>query len=682
MANRHDNEADEDEERRLPRLYRRRFLTAAGGGAFVGMLGLTGRSRAITHVVDLGAEGLSDGDNISPYIDQYWTDGAEVHIPAGSYRYDGSGLHGRRGDCALIGSEDGVEFRRPSDSSQVRPTIQCTHGTMRVENITVRGASPSSANTNGSRWRFDALDRDSRIEVVNVNHPDGSTNNSDSNAFLTYEDHYGTLHFKNCYVAGFGNSSFYTNLGYKSGERNSVIIENCTIIDANGSIRGGHNGSKYIDCTFVWRDKPSTWVNGSSLARGIRWDHGGRDELVENCHFYFGGDIGGAGGSLEFENYPLDGTVRDVYIHTEGSYGGIYDKGGMGGWSFENVNVTGPGSAAIDANVSVGNTPPDLRNENVVWMPESQTVRPGGVQRDGDSSEPSSVFEIVSTDSGAELDYSFVVDGDAWRADAGGGNSSVGESNDTVSDNGDGTVTVTGHTGFGFGDAFRVTGPISDFERTDGESSFQLVLDGEDVTDELAGGSDTEPEPEPSSVFEVVSTDSGAELTYAFDVEGSAEKADAGDGNSSVGEANDTITDNGDGTVTVEGKTGFGFGDAFTVTGAVSNFERTSGESSFQLVLDGEDVTDDLAGPQRVYVDGTAAPEQLNAYRIEVSGEIQPDPENTTLVDGGLEWDAMDDIVDGTTAVGVVGNGVDAYTYTGEIVDLTVEGDATSEVEN
>ena len=549
MANRHHDEADEDEERRLPRLYRRRFLTAAGAGAFAGMVGLTGGSRAAQQVIDLGEKGLQDGDDISPYIDQYWTDGNEVHIPAGSYRYDGSGLHGKRGDCSLIGSEDGVEFLRPDDSSQVRPTIQCTHGTMRVENITVRGASPSSENTHGSRWRFDALDPDSRVEVVNVNHPDGSTNNSDSTAFLTYEDHYGTLHFKNCYVAGFGNSSFYTNLGYGSSKRNPVIVENCTIIDANGAIRGGHNGSKYIDCTFVWRDKPSTWVNGSSLARGIRWDHGGRDELVENCHFYFGSDIGSAAGTLEFEDYPIDGTVRDVYIHTEGSYGGIYDKGGMDGWSFENVNVTGPGSAAIDANVSVGDTPPDLRNENVVWMPESQTVRPGGVQRDGDSSEPSSVFEVVSTDSDAEMTYVFDVEGDAWKADAGGGNSSVGESNDTVTDNGDGTVTVEGKTGLGYGDAFRVTGPVSNFERTSGESSFQLLLDGEDVTDQLAGGSGAEP----TSTFEIVSTDSGAELTYAFDVEGSAEKADAGDGNSSVGESNDTVTDNGDGTVTVEG---------------------------------------------------------------------------------------------------------------------------------
>jgi hypothetical protein len=314
-------------------------------------------------------------------------------------------------------------------------------------------------------------------------------------------------------------------------------------------------------------------------------------------------------------------------------------------------------------------------------MPESQTVRPAGGSggsTDDSTSSDGSMFEVVSTDSGADLSYAFTVDGTASKAEASQKNSSIGESNDTITDNGDGTVTVEGKTGFGSGDAFLVDGEVLSFERTGGDSGFQLILDGQDVTDQFTGGSDEEP----GSTFEIVSTDSRAELSYAFDVEGGAEKTDAGDGNSSVGEGNDTITDNGDGTVTVEGKTGYGYGDAFLVTGPVSNFQRTGGSSSFQLLLDGQDVTEDLAGPNRVYVDGTTAPGEVNAYRIEVTGELQADPENSMLVDGGLDWDALEDSVNGSTAVGVVGNGVDAYTYTGEIVDLTVEGGATTQVED
>ncbi|HKJ59119.1 MAG TPA: hypothetical protein VKA37_07820, partial [Halobacteriales archaeon] len=256
MARRHD--ADRSRNRSL--ITRRGLLKTVGVGVAAGAAGVAGsvgRAAAAGGVVDLGKEGLQDGDDISPYIDQYWTDGSEVHIPAGSYTYDGSGLHGKRGDCSLIGSEDGVEFHRVDENAVIRPTIQCTHGTLRIENVTVRGAKPPAENMSGSRWRLDALDPDSRIEVVNVNHPDGTRGCSDSLAFLTYEDHRGTLHFKNCYVANMGNSSFYVNLGYRRGVENPVIVENCTIVNPNGAVRGGHDGAVYRDCTIVWRDEPN-----------------------------------------------------------------------------------------------------------------------------------------------------------------------------------------------------------------------------------------------------------------------------------------------------------------------------------------------------------------------------------------------------------------------------------------
>ena len=397
----------------------------AAGAA--GVAGGTGRATAAGTVVDLGKQGLKDGDDVSPYIDQYWTDGAEVHIPAGSYRYDGSGMNGKRGNCALIGSEDGVEFHRPDDGSQIRPTIQCTHGTMRVENITVRGASPSSANTDGSRWRFDALDPDSRIEVVNVNHPDGSVDRSDSNAFLSYDDHRGTLHFKNCYVANFGNSAFYTNLGYGSGRQNPVVVENCTIVNANGAIRGGNNGSKYVDCTFVWREEPRTWVNGASIARGIRWDYGGKDELVENCHFHFGSGIGASGSAMKFEDKPIGGTVRDVFIHNETGEAMFLDAGGMDGWTFENVHVTGPGNTGAGPLDGVQHeVAPDLRNEDAVWMPESQTVRPGG----------GSAGQGASESTGA-----------AGANTSEGGQSAANDDDVTIATGGSGTISTRGRSG-------------------------------------------------------------------------------------------------------------------------------------------------------------------------------------------------------------------------------------------
>lgn len=371
---------------------RRRFLKLLGLGAggavvaasggyvlntkiFDGRDGLTGYQTSTTslpgsNTVDLGQEGLSEDDDISPYIDQYFVDGNNVLIPSGSYRYDGSGLNGSRGNCALVGSEEGVEFIRP-EGARVAPTIQCTEGTIRVENITVRGKKPPGSDQ--SRWRFEALDPDSRCEVVNVNHPDGTEEATDSSAFLVYDNHRGTVYFKNCYISTFGNSGFYVNLGYRPNETNPVIIDNCVIVDTNGAIRGGHNGSKVVNTTFIFRNQPPTWHRGGSIARGIRSDHGGHDMEYQNLHFFFASGLN-AGASIDpqSQNADTSGAVRDIFIHTEDDYGDVVDRPN---WTYENINIVGPGSASAPG--STGNEQPDLKLEDVIWMPESQTAYPG-----------------------------------------------------------------------------------------------------------------------------------------------------------------------------------------------------------------------------------------------------------------------------------------------------------------
>lgn len=325
--------------------------------------------------INLGEEGLSDGENISPYIDQYFVDDTNVFIPSGSYRYDGSGLEGRRSDAALVGSDQGVEFYRPDDDTRVAPDINADAGTVRVENITIRGKKPSGPDQ--SRWRFGALAPDSRCEAINVNHPDGTENGTDSSAFLVYDDHRGTAYFKNCYVKDFGNAAFYVNLGYREDEQNPVVIDNCVVVDSNGAVRGGHNGSKVTNSTFVWRNQPPTWHRGGSLARGIRSDHDGYDMAYENNHFYFASGLD-AGRSIDPESQEANtsGNIEDIYIRTEGEYGGVADRPG---WSYENINITGSGSAS--APVESGDKKPDLKLEDVVWMPEPQTVYPGGDYR-------------------------------------------------------------------------------------------------------------------------------------------------------------------------------------------------------------------------------------------------------------------------------------------------------------
>lgn len=371
---------------------RRRTLKAAGVGLLAGGSGAVGSAGAVEHSgadagrVDLGEEGLAEGDDIAPYIEEHFRSGNEVHVPAGSYALSNvAGLQREVADAALIGSEEGVELRRPDPSVELLPYVQATGGTVRIENLTIRGKK----GRRKSRWRLDAVDPDATIEVVNVNHPDGTVDCSDSFAFYTGKYHVGEITYRNCYVADMGNSSFYVNQGWDPGRRNPVNLINNVVVNLSNT-RHGTNGSVIRDNTFVWRRAPPTWKTCHNIARGPRWDQGGTDMLVENNHFHFGADIGPAVGCLQFEDFtPMGGTVRDVFVHTEGDYGGVVDSGGMEHWNFENVHLTGPGNTDHgDYDGLKHEVGPDLRNEDVVWMPESQTVRPGSGGDGTAASEP------------------------------------------------------------------------------------------------------------------------------------------------------------------------------------------------------------------------------------------------------------------------------------------------------
>ena len=120
---------------------------------------------------------------------------------------------------------------------------------------------------------------------------------------------------------------------------------------------------------------------------------------------------------------------------------------------------------------------------------ESTSTDSGDDSEDGESTNQDGTgisgedasFVVMSTTEGAEFDYTFTVDGSVSR-DASGVRA---EDTDTIVENDDGTVTVTGFAGNTYGDGFKVDGELLSFEKTGGESEFQLIFNGEDVTSEL-----------------------------------------------------------------------------------------------------------------------------------------------------------------------------------------------------
>ncbi|MXR42402.1 hypothetical protein GRX01_13770 [Halobaculum sp. WSA2] len=94
---------------------------------------------------------------------------------------------------------------------------------------------------------------------------------------------------------------------------------------------------------------------------------------------------------------------------------------------------------------------------------------------------------------------------------------------------------------------------------------------------------------ENTSTLEVIAAD-GDRFRYRIVVESGARPAVV-DGHSADRE--DTIRYNGDGTVTIDGATGDGSGDAYVVTGEVRSVQVFGNVSQYRIELDGERVTDD-----------------------------------------------------------------------------------------
>ncbi len=88
---------------------------------------------------------------------------------------------------------------------------------------------------------------------------------------------------------------------------------------------------------------------------------------------------------------------------------------------------------------------------------------------------------------------------------------------------------------------------------------------------------------------------------------------------------------------------------------------------------------DDLAN--RVVVDGTRT-DDVSTYKFTVSGTVESDPDETTLVDGGSDWDTLEDNVSESSVVGIVAEGEDAYVYSGQITNMVIQGNATVTIQN
>ncbi|WP_459192716.1 right-handed parallel beta-helix repeat-containing protein [Halosimplex sp. J119] len=202
-----------------------------------------------------------------------------------------------------------------------------------------------------------------------------------------------------------------------------------------------------------------------------------------------------------------------------------------------------------------------------------------------------------------------------------------------------------------------------------GRRSFLKAAGGAAALPVLARAASSAPT---SHTLEIVSTESatetgGLDVTYEFTATGEI-TPDADSGRNSS-EENDSVTQNSDGTWTATGKTGNGFGDAFTFQGSVTDF---SAQGSYELILDGQTVTaDELVSDPRHHIEvvTTESPSELD-YTFTTTGKITKDTDNGDISASGNDSVTQND--DGTwTADGYTGNGYgDAYYFEGDLVEF------------
>ena len=244
----------------------------------------------------------------------------------------------------------------------------------------------------------------------------------------------------------------------------------------------------------------------------------------------------------------------------------------------------------------------------------------------------------VAISSPTEVAYELTTTGEITKLlDA--GKMSAETENDVVTENDDGTWTASGYTGNGYGDSYEFFGQVVDFTPKDADAN--VTLDGESVTPyELVG------EAEPSRTLAVVSQ---TEISYEFTVEGTAEKVlDAG--RNSAEENNDRVTDNGDGTYTVSGYTGNGYGDSYEITGDVTGFAPLDGD--YTLYVDGDAVSvTDLTGQDVSGDTDTATDDTTTDTQTDTSTDDSTTTSNVPVIGGG---DGYEDVVQPSEATDTV----------------------------
>ncbi|MHB9287997.1 right-handed parallel beta-helix repeat-containing protein [Halobacteriales archaeon Cl-PHB] len=456
--------------------------------------------------------------------------------------------------------------------------------------------------------------------IENVYMGDGSSTGEsagqqDPTALWAGSEASGTLTVRGVNVQGWGDNAMY----FSSPSDLTTTIENCYVSDNNNAEYRLPDGGTV---------RNSVVRNGQD--RGV-WAWGPGTVTVENCHIhapdasaFWSGEASHTDATIDVSNTEWSGSVTEVY----------------GTVNFRSGN---------------GNSPQDFLPDGCPATAEaaaSDTASGGGGGDGSDGSDGTQLSRTLAVETptnGDLVEYEVVTTGEvALGAEA--------ESPDSVTQNSDGTWTVSGLCGDGATDTFAFEGSVADYAVSGGRAA--IVVDGETIN------------PVETSSLRVDTPDNGDLAAYEIVTTGEITPG-------TNAEDTDQITQNADGTWTVIGVCGDGYADTFEFKGEVSDHSITDGPAT--IYVDGQEYAAFDPGPSTMRLE---TPEDGNVvwYDVVTTGEIRP----------GENAESSDEITqnsDGTwTVSGICGGGyadtfefegtVESFDYRGGEATLLVDGSA------
>ncbi|WP_049998262.1 right-handed parallel beta-helix repeat-containing protein [Halococcus sediminicola] len=693
------NDSDSTEESFAPS--RRSYLKAAGAAA-VSVPLLSGEGAAATerhgisfdNVVDMVEAGADPNGNeaCDGALQSAAGSNTLLKFPSGTYKFTEKNVISG-GNVGILGEGD-VTFTVPSDFDDKLLAINGGTGAL-VENITIdqSGATPniqvapddglevhdvtitgqSLESSDSAEDAFTPMVRSSGGEgtVSNlVAHNEGRMGAYARTGVWIGQEHAGTVTLRNCNVEGFSNNGVYA-----SRTPGVVKVEGGTYKNNDLSqVRIGSSGS-YVDGATIETDvsdsrspNPEDMLNGSGIR--LESDRGGSGAVVRNCDIRVGPNVNADGGIQIFGNYG-EFTIEDTRVeYNPQGYSIRAKSGGSGGATLRNVSVTGdatdwvgvliedrPGTTVEGCCIQQtgsGRTGLALDNcdgstvTNCTINASAQAVRingggvsVSGIEKSGTCPAPSlgsSSYSGSSDDSSTDESSSDDTESSSDDSDDSSEDSSSDSSDEESTESSDSSSDESDSS-----DDSDDSSEDSSSDSSEDDSSDSSKDDGAGSDEELSGDIDESevPEPSDSANFVVTDTDSsGGRIPYEVQTSGDIEKAGTGD---ATQDSNDEIS----------GKTASGgvneWRDAYEYEGEIVALEI---EDRATIKLDGDEKTITVMGDDDSGTD----------YSLEVTGTLEHADDST---------DPIAD--DGSSVSGGVGSFRDEYTYTGSLLQASIE---------